>query len=186
MGFHVPNTSKLPAQGDYKVTMRWDLMRPGEDRPPNPHPKPQPLRLPSPRTKVQWVADLAKELPQEVSLLATLGGSRWWNGQALKGLKQDYANRGNLIPPCPAWVREMAAIVAERHDIPLYLIFGRTRCKRVAHARQELCFLLRHSRSRPSYPQIAKWLRRADHTTVIWAANATRNRWARVAKGLKI
>ena len=81
-----------------------------------------------------------------------IGHSQWWNGKALQTLKEDYNNRHHLMPPCPAYVKELAVFVAGRHDVPLYLIFGKTRVQRVVNARQELCFLVRHSRSKPSYP----------------------------------
>jgi hypothetical protein len=174
MAFDAP--PRVTLQGESERTFRWDLMRP------DPKKNLTPPRRPQPVTTVPWVKDLVAELPNEVSRLATLGHSQWWNGKALQTLKQDYLNRYNCTPPCPPWVRELAAFVAGRHDVPVYLIFGKTRCRAVVHARQELTLLIRCSRSKPSYPTIAKWLARKDHTTSIHSVNSTKNRWLHAIK----
>jgi chromosomal replication initiation ATPase DnaA len=70
---------------------------------------------------------------------------------------------------------------AER-NVDLKVIMSREQLHKIAVLRQELMWILRevkiNGRSRYSYPQIAKFLRR-DHTTVIHGVRAHEQRIAR-------
>lgn len=69
----------------------------------------------------------------------------------------------------PNFVSELAEQVAEKHRIPVTLIYVRSNSPLVVRARQELFWHIRQHRSAPCWTWIAKWFG-MDHSTVIHGA----------------
>ena len=67
-------------------------------------------------------------------------------------------------------MREITALVAERHGVPLYDMYGACRERRAAWARQE-AFVLIRKEGRYSLPQIGAHFNR-DRTTVLHGLRA--------------
>ena len=122
-----------------------------------------------------WRKGVVAELPKEVSDLALCPGG--WKNTTLVGLLADYRNRDKIN--APKVILQMAEDVAQKYEVPVYLVLGKSKVTPVIHARQELCFQLRGilwKGRQPSYPQIARWLGRSDHTVIIMAVRAYKKR----------
>ena len=162
MGYFIPPAHRVALQGESKQTVRWDLMRPAEGKTPP---------VPPPITKF-------KDLPAEVILLARCH-SHYWRQKTLETLLRDYNAREDRMKKVPVFVRVRAEAIALKHDVPVYLLFGKTKTQQVLFARQELMVELRNLKRKtgqPSMHQVARWTLRYDHTSVISAERAVARR----------
>lgn len=80
------------------------------------------------------------------------------------------------MPPHLPTMREIAALVAERHGLTLDDLTGPVRKRRVAHPRQEAYSLIRAT-GRYSLPRMGMFFGNRDHTTIL---DGLRNHEARV------
>jgi hypothetical protein len=175
MGFYIPTAGRIGAQGPSTTVMRWDLMRPAAEAAPAPVEKPS-----KPPVKGSWKEAAVKELPPEVVMLSRCN-ERYWKNKTLATLQSDYRHRDERMAKVPGRIRAMAEAVAAEHNIPVYLIFGKTKVQRVVRARQELVYQLRHMPHRgeqPSLWRVARWLNLYDHTCVIHSVQAVEKRRA--------
>lgn len=74
----------------------------------------------------------------------------------------------------PLLVQRIAAEVADKHDIPVALVLGRSRATRVTRARRELMRRLAAPPLAFTPTQIARWLE-MNHSTVLYAIH--RDTW---------
>jgi chromosomal replication initiator protein len=74
--------------------------------------------------------------------------------------------RGELLVPGTTW-KDTARAVAEKHDVTLEELRGRSRKRKIAWARQEAMALVWHEH-KLSTVRIGQLFGR-DHTTVLWA-----------------
>lgn len=96
--------------------------------------------------------------------------------------------RGEILAPAyrSHTVRAVVDLVAERHGVKPAEILGRSRQRRIVHARQEAMYICRSIRRedgtpRYGYPEIGRRLGGRDHCTV-W--HGVRNHAARHGLGL--
>lgn len=71
--------------------------------------------------------------------------------------------------------QEIIREIAEDHGLTVSDLLSPSRCRKYAWPRQEAMLRMREE-TELSYPQIARLLRRKDHTSVIWGEKAARKR----------
>ena len=101
-------------------------------------------------------------------LQPTAGGYWFW-------VLPEFAHRPRM--------RDVAALVAERHGLSLAELKGPSATRRIAWPRQEAYALIRKHCPNISYPQIGQFFGGRDHTTVIYGVRAHEARVAGAAGG---
>lgn len=95
---------------------------------------------------------------------------------AIETIEKDARQR----PSVPKFVLDLAREIAEKHGVPVELIFGQTLARRPAKARQELMRVLHEEREYPP-TKVARWFKR-DHSTVLHASGRTSKAKERAAQ----
>lgn len=80
-----------------------------------------------------------------------------------------------VSPEPPPSMRDISKAVAERHGLTLDDLRSPRRYRRIAHPRQEAMALI-YATGRFSMPQVARFFRKIDHTTVLHAVRAHKAR----------
>lgn len=60
-------------------------------------------------------------------------------------------------------------LVCDLRDVDYSEIMGQSRVRHIAHARQEVMWMLRAMEPQPSLPRIGRWIGGRDHTTCLHA-----------------
>jgi len=83
----------------------------------------------------------------------------------------------------PIRAADVVVRVARKHGVTPLAILGFSRLKKMVKARHEAAYWIRELRDaageRPSFPQIAMWMKRTDHTSIMYACKRHAWRMAR-------